>query len=116
MADLVIKRHDTFPAIKATLEQTNVETGAKEPINLTTALKVTLILKPQSGGAATTEGTCTITSAALGKVEYPLKAKDTETAGIFNLEFEIEWAAGSYETVPNEGYREVEIQADLGVA
>jgi hypothetical protein len=113
MADLTIKRHDTYPALKATLEQTN-EAGVKEPIDLSTAVKVTLIMK---SGATLVEGVCTITNAKLGKVEYTFLAKDTEVAGTFNLEFEIDWGGGvKLETVPNEGYREIAIEPDLGVA
>lgn len=124
MPDLMVKRRDTWPALKATLEETNAA-GTKVPINLSPALKVGLIMK---GKTVLVEGSCTGPAGgpldSTGKVEYVWAkneagaAGDTAVADTYELEFEIEWSSAplKIETVPNESYKEVVIVADLGVA
>lgn len=109
-ADLTLKRHDTWPPLKAALEQTN-ESGGKEAINLTGAIKVKLIMK---AGATVVEGTCAIVSAAAGTLEYTWAAGDTATAGTYEVEFEIEWTSTHFQSVPNEGHKTILIETDLG--
>lgn len=127
MPDLITKRHDTFPGLKTTLEQVNQETKVKEAIDLKTAVKVTAILKPPiasaieivctawGGGAITTS-----TGAKAGQVEASWGQTTLVELGVWNVEFEIEWAESGgvkrYQTVPNEGYRSIEVIADLGTA
>lgn len=116
MSSLTLKRHDTWPPVKTTLEETNPTTGIKQEINLSGAgVKVTMILK--TGNEAPIEILGTITSAVKGECEFlwTTVAGSTSTAGNYTAEFEIEWAAGKVETVPNKGYDEIVIEPDLGV-
>lgn len=108
--NLIVKRHDTWPPVKATLQQQNPVTGAIEALNLTGALKVTIILK---GPSSLVQGTCVITAATEGKLEYTWAVGDTAETGEYEVEFEIEWSATHIESVPNSGYQIVEIQPDL---
>jgi hypothetical protein len=115
MADLTLKRHDTFPTIKMVLEQVNEETGKKEAVDLTAALKVTLIMK---SGSTVLEIPCTIAKAKEGKIEAQLLAEDTATTGTWKAEVEVEWpevgGKKQLETFPNESYKEIVIIEDLG--
>ena len=140
MSDLTFNRHDTYPAIGLVLTQLNplwlegIAAGRtpaeltaeglaeKEPIDLTTALKVTLIMKT---GTTVVEGICTYkapeaTSKKAGKVEYLPIAGDTSLAGDYQAQAEIEWPETGgqkrYETVPSAGYGSITIQPDLGSA
>ena len=73
MADFTIKRHDTAPALVATLTRNST------PIALTSASSVTLIMKPQAGGTNVT-GACDITTPASGIVTYNWGTSDTDIA------------------------------------
>ena len=115
---LTLKRRDTYPPFKATLK----EEGGAKAIDLTAALKITMILK---GPGTLVERKCTKTAAAEGKVEAELLQGSLENAGNYRMEFEIEWAerepeAGvkvkSFQTVPNEEYVEITVLPDLGTA
>ncbi len=128
---LTIKQNDTYPAIKFTLEQftaawlegiaagktpaelTKEKVKEKEPINLTGAKEVSLVLK---ASGSPIEGKTTITSAAKGEGEWFPTEAFTKTAGTYQVEAKIEWGSGQYQTVPNEGYDTIVIQAFLGEA
>jgi hypothetical protein len=114
MADVTIKRNDTWPPLKAVLAD---DAG---PINLAAAASVTL--KMRSSTVLVSAGSAVITNAAGGEVTYYWKAAsvgppavpaDTGFVGIYNVEWEITWSAGGVQTVPNSGYSTVEIVADL---
>jgi hypothetical protein len=126
--DMILKRHDTAPNLKTTLKQVNPETKAEEAINLATALKVTCLLKPPTG--STVEIPCTAwgggaittsTGAKAGQVEVPWAQTTLSEEGTWKVEYEIEWPENAakvkqFQTVPNEGYRNIQVVADLGVA
>ncbi len=105
MADFTIKRGDRRPILEATLSD---ESG---PINLTSAVSVTLLLK---SGLTTVSGVCAIVSAAAGTVSYTWGATDTLIVGEYDAEFEILWSTGIVETVPNDSYFSVSFVQDLG--
>lgn len=107
MPDFTLKQHDTWPPLDAALVDAN------GPINLTTAASVKLILKTASGSTQII-GTCSIVSAVAGTVRYLWQTSDTASVNTFNAEFEITWNDGKIETVPNSGYFEVAVVADLG--
>jgi hypothetical protein len=106
MADVTIKQHDTYPPLDAVLEDQD------GPIDLTTATTVKLILKPTSGSSIT--GTCTVVTPAAGLVSYTWIVGDTAVVTSYQGEFEITWATGKVTTVPNDGYFQVVVMADLG--
>ena len=112
MADFTIKRGDSYPPIVSTLSD-NVG-----QLNLTTATQVKLLFKTTSGSVAY-ERVCSITSAPAGQVTYAWTTEDavsgpTSEVNTFNIEWEITWADGTKTTVPNVGWKTVEISQDLG--
>jgi hypothetical protein len=109
MADITIKKDDTRPVIQRYLIQ-NID-SATSPIVLTNASAVRFIMK--SGGAVV-DGVGSIVTAASGAVAYKWATGDTATAAQYNAEWEIAWADGGYETVPNDGYFSIEVVDDLG--
>lgn len=112
MADVDIKRGDTWPPVDAVLSDQD------GPINLTTATSVKLLFKTTTG-STTYSRVCTITDAAAGKVRYAWTNLDASTGptsavNSFNIEWEITWSDGGVTTVPNVGYKTLSIVADLG--
>lgn len=107
MPDLVLKQHDTAPTMTAVLNQ------ASSVIDLTNASSVLMLMTGQ-GGVATVVATMGIASAQGGYVAYGWRSGDTATADTYNTEFQINWANGTIETVPNSGYNAILINPDLG--
>lgn len=106
-ADLIIKQHDTAPTMTVALSDQN------GPIDLSAASSVLMLMTGQ-GGIATAVATMHIASAQGGFCAYGWQSKDVQTADTFNTEFEIHWADGTLETVPNSGYNAIQITPDLG--
>lgn len=110
MADLVIKRHDTYPYLRG---QAKDEEGL---LDLSEADKVKVILK---SGETVIEGTVEVLEGDPEEMnwQYKWKAGDTSISGTYSVELEITWDEGSsppkVETVPNGGYATVEIKDDL---
>lgn len=109
MADWTIKQHDTYPPLGPVTLGDSLGV-----INLTTAAAVRLRMKTSTGTAWPGVGECDILDAAGGIVQYDWDSGDTATVNTYSAEFEIEWATGDLQTVPNDSYFEVEIKADLG--
>lgn len=114
MADLTIKRGDTRPVLGAQL------TDNASPLNLTTATAVKMLMRLPAGPSPKVEAACTITNASTGTITYTWQTGDTDTVGLYNVEFEITWNDGGIQTVPNGTptgatgpYYTVEIVADL---
>lgn len=93
MADFTIGQGDRKPDLTATL----MENG--QAINLASASGVTL-RATQADGTTGFTGSCTLTSAAAGKVTYSFAANDTDTPGDYRLAFIIDWGSSVYQTVP----------------
>jgi hypothetical protein len=106
-----IKQNDTYPYLAAQLKESK-EGGEKELIDLTSAEKVKFVAKLKTGETVI-EGECTIVEAKEGKVEYEWASEDTKTAGLYEIEFKITWAPDKVQSVPNEDYDEIEIEASL---
>ena len=100
-----IKTGDRLPAVAAILKGPD-----KLPINLTSAIGVKFICTNGVSAAAT------IVSAVDGSVKYEWGAAETDVAGEFQGEFEIDWDNGVLQTVPNgqDEYIKVFVTADLG--
>jgi hypothetical protein len=131
MAEITIKKHDTWEPLKAVLTRRNPSTKEREPIDLSTAVKVTVLIKAARGTLAL-EQPCTAwgggaittsTGAAAGQVEYAWHQTDLEpalTPETYSVEWEIEWPTTAgvkrFQTVPNSRYVTLEVISDLGVA
>lgn len=105
MADLTMKRNDTYPPLTVALSD------ASGPINLTAASAVHMEMK----GAATLIASlaCVIASPAGGVVQHNWSGSETNVADTWTLEWEILWAAGGVQTVPNDGQKSLAIVPDL---
>jgi hypothetical protein len=100
--EFYIKRGDQGPVLDATLQ-----TPTGEPIDLSSADAVVFKM------ASIVDAPADIVSATAGTVRYLWELADTRRAGDFNAEFEIEWADGRKQTVPNDGYITIHIERDL---
>lgn len=107
MADYVMKRYDTYPPIFANLSDTN---GI---INLSAASQIKMIMKAQTGGTVIS-ASCAIASALGGVVSHTWLATEVNQLDTWNLEWEILWnTASGVQTIPNDGYKTLLVEADL---
>tara|TARA_Y100000356_G_scaffold128083_1_gene127614 strand:+ start:199 stop:417 length:219 start_codon:yes stop_codon:yes gene_type:complete len=60
-----------------------------------------------------TNASATITNASGGAVSYTFSASDTNTAGLFQGEFQVTFSGGAIETFPNAEYISINILDDL---
>lgn len=102
-----IKAGDTFPPITGTL-RTNAG-----PVDLTAAVAVRMWMKSASGTPIDTEP-CEIVDAENGVVSYTPSPAETSIAGVYRLEWEVDWGDDVNErpqiqTFPNDGYDELRI-------
>lgn len=114
MADITMKQDDTRPVLQRFLLQT--VDGATSPIALTVASAVRFTMRHQTATTLIATGMASIVAAASGQVSYTWASGQTATAGTYDAEWEIQWADGGYETVPNDTYMTVQIVADIGGA
>ena len=116
MADLSIKRGDTYPPLRAQLTErdpTSVDPRARRAISLSGATSVAFRAKSRDERRSF-GGPCVVTDAPNGWVEWTLDPAFTQIYDFFYGEFEIVWTSGGSQTVPNDGYFEIEIVKDLG--
>lgn len=109
MARIVLKTGDLRPPVYASL--TDSTSGV---IDLTSASGVTFIMTPLGASVATVATSASIVTASTGEVAYSWNNGDTDTAGTYNGEFEVDWGSSVYQTFPADGFIEIEIQEDLG--
>ena len=100
-----IKRNDRLPAYEVLLDTGSSLVGA-----------TVLFFMTKRGGTTpkVNGGACTIVDAATGRVRYEWAVGDTDTAGTYDAEFEITYANGKKQTLPDEDYLEVTVSKDLG--
>lgn len=101
-----IKQNDTSPSLSATLTDASLNA-----INLTGAT-VMLHLKAYEGSLKV-DAEMDITDASGGVVQYDWQVGDTDTAGTYNVEFEVTYADGSVETFPNNNNLTLIIKPEL---
>lgn len=108
METVKIKRGDRSPSISATLKQ------AGTAIDLTGAT-VKIFARNRATQVMEINGaSVTVVTPASGTVRYDLVDGDVDTAGEYDLEWEITLPSGKKTTVPNDGFDRLIIYADLG--
>jgi hypothetical protein len=109
MADFHIKQNDRKPDLEAIcIDQDNAV------VNLTAAVAVKFNMIDPGGAVKISLGAASIVAPPTdGKVQYLWGAIDTDTAGKFNGEFEVEWSDGTKTTFPNFRYIQIEILPDI---
>lgn len=106
MSLFFIKRGDRLPSVSALIRGPDLQA-----LDLTDAVGVKFICSNGVDAAATI-----VDPPTSGVVRYDWGANETDTAGQFDGEFEIDWGGGVKQTVPNgqDEYIKVIITADLG--
>lgn len=111
MADITMKRGDTYPNLVLALHDDN------GPINLSGATQVRLLLKNATPpNQAITLGPLSVTGATTGEVTYVWELDDLLDVGVYQGEVEVTWSAGKYQTLPHDTYFTLQVVADLGGA
>jgi hypothetical protein len=92
----IIKRHDTLPILTAVLKD-----SSDVVLNLENTTVLFTMKDISTGDIKIDTQPCTIVSASSGIISYSWVATDTDTAGEYLGEFEIEYETGKM-TVPTE--------------
>jgi hypothetical protein len=101
---LFIKQNDTSPSLTATLRGIGDLTGAT----------VVFHMRPKNEKTPKViNGAVDITDVAEKIVRYDWVTGDTDTAGNFEAEFQVTYAGGRIETVPNNSYIDIKIIDDI---
>ena len=108
-----IKRNDRRPYLEAQFFQPDGVT----PLNITAALGIQMVMRLKGtkiNDAPKIKAPCLVINALEGKVQYRWEDGDTDTPGMFEYEFEIEWVGGELQTLPQNGYFLLQILDDVG--
>lgn len=108
METVTIKRNDRAPSIAATLSD------ADGVIDLTSCTVKFFARLEQTDEIKINGTAAVIVSAAAGTVRYDFAALDVDTAGDYEIEWEITLPSGKKTTVPNNGYDRLVIGGDIG--
>lgn len=111
-----LKRGNREKPIAAQLIAPSMVPGAKIPVDLTGVAAVRFRFCPVDRSRAPTVGTAVVTDAPNGMVRYDWGAGDTDIAGEYLAEFEVEEATGETTTYPNNGYLRVSILDKLSTS
>ncbi len=112
-----IKQNDTRPPyVVALLNDYRGPSEAALPLTNADTIRFLMRLKGEPDGSTPkVDGAMTVVgSPALGVVSYEWQAADTNAIGDYEVEVEITWNDGGIETVPNDGYFDLEVLDDLG--
>lgn len=109
MTTINIKQDDTQPAMKVRLKD-----SAGNPVNLTGAT-VQVAIQHYSQPAIKVNRDAYIADAAAGEVWLIWQPEETETPGLYRIEFRVVYQDGNRETFPNDGYLLVNILERIGV-
>ena len=102
-----IKQNDTSPTLSVIIADS---TGTA--ISLSGA-SVLFKMRAFNSSTLKTNASATITNASNGAVSYTFTTSDTNTAGLFQGEFQVTFSGGAIETFPNAEYISINILDDL---
>lgn len=101
-----IKQGNLLPILDATLYD------GVGVVDLTSA-GVNFVMKDPATGTVKVNAACTIVSATGGHVQYVWAGTDTNTALVYQGEFQVTFASGKIETFPNDEYLRIVVSAKL---
>src|SRR5689334_4269609 len=107
--DFTIKQDDQLPEILAVLKD---DTDAE--VNLTGILGVRFIMTNKTTNEVKVDAAASVLDAPNGLVKYSWEEVDTDEAGNYKGEFEVEFSDGRLETFPNDKYLNIKVVVDLG--
>ena len=102
-----IKQNDTSPTLSVIIADS---TGTA--ISLASA-SVVFKMRAVNSTSLKVNASATITNASNGAVSYTFSASDTNTAGLYQGEFQVTYSGGLIETFPNSEYISINILDDL---
>ena len=103
LIEFCIKQNDTRPIIQATLTDVTIDGGST----------ARFLMRLRGDKSSKVAATATISdNGPPGVVRYNWAAGDTDTAGIYEGEFEITFSDGKIETYPNGEYIRITILED----
>ena len=102
-----IKQNDTRPTLSVV-----VADSSGTAINITGA-SVLFKMRAVNSSSLKVNSSATITNASNGAVSYTFSASDTDTAGLFQGEFQVTFSGGAIETFPNSEYISINVLAAL---
>lgn len=105
--NLTLKRNDLLPTLDVTLEA-----PAGTPVALTGAT-VKFIMRLPGAASAKIDSAATVLDADAGTVRYTWTGANTDTAGLYQAEFEVTFAGGAKRTFPENEYLYINILPDL---
>jgi hypothetical protein len=106
-----IKRNDTDKAIEAVLKINGIATGHLQAAE---SVKFIMSLAGKKNPVPKVNAAAQIDDPATASVSYQWVAADTDTAGVYNAEWEVTYVGGGKATFPDDGYVTVNVIADLG--
>ena len=107
MADFTIKQNDRLPEIQGQCVDAD-----GNPVDLTGATAVAFHMKTAEAGSPKVNSAGVIVDAPTGIVKYAWAAVDTDTAGDYLAEFEVNFG-GKTQTFPNVRNLEITVVDDL---
>lgn len=103
-----IKQNDRRPYWRVML----TENG--DAANITGAVGAVFTMKDATSGTLKiNKEAMTVIEEVSGTVEYVWQAGDTDTAGTYSAEVEVDWGGGETQTFPSHGYFLITIYDDL---
>ena len=104
-----IKRNDTRPYWPVSL---TFDDGSWPDISGAT---ISIVVKDRSGALKFKDtATITITDGPNGELEWQPTADQTDQAGRFDVEWEVDFVDGTQQTFPTRGYDRLTVIGDLG--
>lgn len=100
-----IKKNDTYPPLRATLQQAD-----GTPVNLEGARVQFLMRDDDYRDKIYAQGEAMIVDAEKGIVEYRWREGDTAIPGYYLAEFVVTFATGQQLTIPNQGFITIQVQ------
>ncbi len=101
-----IKRGDRRPRWRVALKADGVA------VDLTAAVSYKFTMK-MGGTVKVNKATMIVVVAASGIIEYAWGATDTDTAGTYDAEVEVDWGSSEVQSFPSTGYFTIQINEDL---
>lgn len=113
-----IAQNDTLPELMVQVDPPYDLTGATAVFSMrdraTGALKVNRAAATIANGSYTVDGVSVSYTPADGVLIHSWQAAETDTAGVYEAEFEVTFPSGDVLTAPNSAKIVVEITDDIG--